>query len=148
MWLGLTFSARAFGDSVCAKPSILTLRAAPNASSAVTWRAAKYMPFVRVDQKNDWAKLHDLEGVTHYAHAREVTNTLRCVVVKTNVASLHKDPNGASPAADLKTVDRYTPFLRLEDKGDWIKIKDEAGRTAWIHKGQVWKPVMVNSISF
>ena len=138
---------RARADSVCAK-SPMNLHAAPKDNAPVTWRAAKHMPFVRLDQKNEWAKLQDLEGVVHYAHARDITAKVRCVVVKSNVANLHKDPSGNAPAADLKTVDRYTPFLRIEDKGDWIQIKDESNRTAWIQKGQVWKPVTVNSISF
>ncbi len=143
--LCLFSSARA--ESVCAK-GYITLRKGPSADQPVSWRAAKYMPFVKSDYKGSWSKLEDLDGEVHWAKTSELTSKFRCIVVKTNVATLRQQPNPASPLAELRSVDRYTPFKRLENDRDWLQIEDESGRKAWIHESQVWKPVTIQSISF
>ena len=34
-------------------------------------------------------------------------------------------------------VNRYMPFIQVEEKGDWFKVKDVDGDTHWIFKGLV-----------
>lgn len=106
------------------------------------------MPFFRVERRGSWAKLQDLEGEEHWAKTNEISNQIRCVVVKTNVAVLRKEPSNNAPTLEFKTVDRYTPFKRIDSDREWIKVEDETGRQAWLHESQIWKPVTVNSISF
>lgn len=125
-----------------------TLRKGPGMQHPVSWKVAKNMPFLRLEKKSGWVKLQDLEGEVHWGKAGDLTNKFRCVVVKTNVAALHKEPNPTSPASDLKTLDRYTPLKRVNDMRDWLQVEDEAGHSSWIHESQVWKPVLVNSFSF
>lgn len=139
--------AFAGAEPVCTKKATV-LRKGPTDSAAISWRVPRYMPFMRVDKKGAWSKLNDLEGEAHWARAADVTNAVRCVVVKANFAALHRDPQPSSPAPELKIVDRYTPFLRVADQGDWMQVKDEAGHVAWLQAAQVWKPVLVNAISF
>jgi SH3-like domain-containing protein len=150
-WTLLIFStvgaAAWAAEPVCSKTAV-TLRKAPNAREAVSWKVGKNMPFLRLETKKGWAKLQDLEGEIHYARAVDFSSKTRCVVVKTNVAALHKDPVVSSAATDLKTLDRYTPLKRVNDNREWIQVEDEAGRLAWIHETQVWKPVKVNAFSF
>jgi SH3-like domain-containing protein len=132
---------------VCAKRMAM-LRKSPNAKAPVSWRAAKYMPFLRTDSRSGWAKLEDLDGEIHWAKSSELTTQYRCVVVKTNVATLRSQPSAQAPPVDMVTADRYTPFKRLGNQREWVQIEDESGRRAWIHESQVWKPVIVNAISF
>ncbi len=107
------------------------------------------MPFMRqAERKSGWVRVEDLEGESHWAKPSDLTNRFRCVVVKTNVAVLRKEPSTSAPPVDLKTVDRYTPLKRLGNDREWMQVEDETGRTAWIHESQVWKPVNVQSISF
>lgn len=134
-------------EPVCAKAAI-TLRRGPSSKEAVSWKVAKNMPFLKLETKKGWAKLQDLEGEIHFARASDLSSKTRCVVVKTNVAALHKDPAQNAPATDLKTLDRYTPLKRVNDQREWIQVEDEAGRLAWIHESQVWKPIKVNAFSF
>lgn len=134
-------------EPVCAKGQT-TLHKGPSSKEAISWKVGKYMPFLKLSTKKGWAKLQDLEGVVHYARATELSSRTRCVVVKTNVAGLHREPSSKAPAADFKTVDRFTPFKRVSDQSEWIQVEDEAGHQAWIHESQVWKPVKVNSFSF
>lgn len=135
------------GDPVCAK-SYITLRKGPGAKNAVSWKVAKYMPFMRTERKSGWSKVQDLEGEEHWAKSSDLSTAIRCVVVKTNVATLRKEPSASSPPIELKTVDRYTPFKRLEVDREWVQVEDETGRQAWVHESNVWKPVNVQSISF
>jgi SH3-like domain-containing protein len=106
------------------------------------------MPFLRLGSHKGWIKVQDLEGEVLWARRRDLSSRLRCVVVKTNTAALHKAPQFASPGEDLKNLDRYTPLKRIKDQKAWIQVEDEAHNQAWIHESQVWKPVTVNNFSF
>lgn len=145
--LSLVSHAAWAAEPVCAK-SYITLRKAPGNNEAVSWKVARYMPFLRLEKKNGWSKLEDLEGEIHFAKNSDVTNQFRCVVVKTTVATLRAQPNSSAPPIELKTADRYTPFKRLNNDRDWMQIEDETGRQAWIHETQVWKPVNIQSFTF
>ena len=139
--------AEAAVQPVCARAAT-SLRKGPGTQFPVTWKVAKFMPFLSLQRKSGWSKVQDLEGDVHWVRSVDVTNKVRCVVVKTSVAALHKQPNANSPAEDFKTLDRYTPLKRIGDEPDWLQVEDEAGHKAWIHSSQVWKPVLVNSFTF
>lgn len=140
-------SGEAMAQAVCAK-AYISLRKGPAGKEAVSWKVARYMPFLKLESKNGWSKLQDLEGTVHWARSSDITSQIRCVVVKSNVASLRKEPSPSAPQADIKTLDRFTPLKRLESSGEWIQVEVENGLRAWIHESNVWKPVMVDSISF
>lgn len=108
------------------------------------------MPFMMLEKKNGWAKLQDLEGEIHFAKLADLNTKDRCVVVKVNVAVLRQKPSNTAPPAELRTVDKYTPFLRIENDNpsEWLEVMDETGSRAFIHENYVWKPVMVNSFTF
>jgi SH3-like domain-containing protein len=144
-----TFAAAAppGGDPVCAK-SFMTLHKGPSSKDPISWRAAKYMPFLRLESKNSWVKLQDLDGETHWAPSREVTSNLSCVVVRTQVATLRKNPSTTAEPTDIKTVDKFTPFKKLELDGEWVKVEDESGRQGWIHQSNLWRPVKLQSMTF
>lgn len=134
-------------QAVCAK-AYISLRKGPAAKEGVTWKVARYMPFLKLESKNGWSKVQDLEGEVHWARGSDLTSQIRCVVVKTNVAALRQEPSASAQAAEIKTLDRFTPLKRLESNGEWIQVEVENGLKAWIHESNVWKPVMVNSITF
>jgi SH3-like domain-containing protein len=148
--LSILFSVPAFASAqpVCTK-STINLHKLPNSSSPVTWRVARWTPLLRTEKKKGWSKVQDLEGDVHWAKSSDLTTTFRCVVVKTNTATIHKEPNRASISQDLKTLDRYTPLKRIgEQQSEWIRVENEAGHQAWIHESVVWKPAIVNSFTF
>ena len=106
------------------------------------------MPFLKTERKGPWSKVEDLEGEEHWIKTSDLTNKIRCVVVKTNIATLRRDPTSSSVPIDLKTVDRYTPFKRIANDREWVQVEDETGRQAWLHESQIWKPVNIQSITF
>lgn len=139
------FAAVSSGDPTCTKGQA-TLRKSPNGPTA--YKVAKYTPFLRQEIKGGWARVTDSEGESNWISPRELSTQLHCVIVKAQVATLRTQPSTSAPTADLKTVDRYTPFKRLESQGEWMHIEDEAGHQAWIHESTVWKPVKIQSVSF
>lgn len=149
-WAALVFflSAQASAQAVCAK-GYISLRRGPGENFPFSWKVARYMPFVRLENKAGWSKLQDLDGVVHWARSSEVTTEDRCVVVRSNVANLRSEPSRSSnPPKEIKTADRYTPFKRLFSQDDWIQVEIEGGAPVWIHEGNVWKPVVVQSFNF
>jgi SH3-like domain-containing protein len=138
---------QAAAQAMCARRTV-NLHKGAGYGTPVTWKVAKYMPFLRLERKGSWSKVQDLEGQVHWLPSRELTAGIRCVVIKTNVAKLHKDPQMSAPAAVLRTLDRYTPLKRIKDQSEWIQVEDEDGHRAWVHESQVWKPVLVQSFSF
>jgi SH3-like domain-containing protein len=144
----LCFSHICFAQAVCARSSFVTLYDEPSAKGNVTWKVAKYMPFVKVDHKGPWIKVTDLDGAFHWARSRDFRSDIRCVVVKTNVAKLRAEPKPDAPLAAIKTVERFTPFKRLAEEEVWILVEDESGNKAWISETNVWKPTSVTPIAF
>lgn len=140
---------RVHGQTACAK-GYISLRKGPGSNFPLSWKVAKYMPFLILEKKQGWAKVQDLDGEVHWAKQSDLNTQDRCVVVKVQVAVLRSQPSTNAAPAPIRTVDRYTPFLRIETENptEWIEVADETGTKAWIHENYVWKPVKVNSFSF
>ncbi len=146
-WLAPSSLWAASGDPTCAK-DYATLRKGPGSSYSVSWRVARFMPFLRFEAKSSWVKVQDLDGEMHWARSKDLTSSLSCVVVRAQVANLRKEPSAAAALAELRSVDRFTPFKRIESEGDWVKVEDETGRQAWIHHTNIWRPVKVLGLTF
>lgn len=148
--LALTLQASpawSMSDPACAK-SLIELRKGPGPKFPVSWKVARFMPFLKVDSKGQWIKVQDLEGEVHWARRQDLTSQFSCVVVKTAVARLRQEPSTSSPSAELATLDRYTPLKRLASRAEWMEVQDQVGRKAWIHESQVWRPVKIQSFDF
>jgi SH3-like domain-containing protein len=57
--------------------------------------------------------------------------------VTSDIAILRKGPG--SQFAQTWTVGKYMPFLEVDIKGGWMKVKDLDGQTHWVHQNQVSK---------
>jgi len=147
--LVLLAGARVSAQTACAK-GYISLRKGPGTNFPLSWKVAKYMPFLILEKKQGWAKVQDLDGEVHWARQSDLNTQDRCVVVKVQVATLRSQPSNTAPPAAMRTVDRYTPFLRIENENpsEWLEVADESGGKAFIHENYVWKPVKVNSFSF
>lgn len=130
---------------VCAK-GYISLRKKPG--GPISWKVATHMPFVRLENKNGWSRVKDLDGEEHWAQTKDLTKDINCVVVKAQVATLRESPSGNAPPAELKTVDRFTPLKKIEASGEWLHVEDENGRQSWIHEANVWKPAVIQTMSF
>ena len=125
-----------------------TLRKGPGLSFPVSWAVPKYMPLLKVDQKGAWFKVQDLDGEIHWVLSKAVSRKMACAVVKTKVAKLRKGPGSNQPLADLASVDKYTPFRKLDRDDDWVKVEDDFRATYWVHETNVWIPVSRTRVEF
>lgn len=150
-FIGLLFIAPGLAgaqQAVCARSSFVTLHEEPSTKSKVTWKVAKYMPFLRQEQKGDWVRVTDLEGNLHWGLSRDFRADIRCVVVKVKAAKLRAEPRSNAELAPLSTLDLYTPLKRVDDKDKWLLVEDELGNKAWINEVNVWKPTSVVAVRF
>ena len=143
----LCLQVHAAPEPTCAKGNI-SLRKGPGTQFPVSWKVSRYMPFLTTERKNGWVKVQDLDGETHWAQPRDLSSALHCVVVKSQVATLRKEPSSTGGLADLKSVDRYTPLKKLETQGEWIHVEYDSGVQAWIHESTVWKPTKIQAVNF
>ena len=59
------------------------------------------------------------------------------VTVKAGIANIRSGPGTKYEV--LWQVEQYHPFLVIEKKGNWYKVKDFEGDMAWIHKSLLGK---------
>ncbi len=150
LWIGhlLWAASSAYaGDPICARRAS-SLRKGPAESFAISWKVPRYMPVLKLETKGSWYKVEDFEGEIHWAKAQDFTNSISCVVVKAQTATLRREPSTSSPPAEIKVVDRYTPFKKLEKQGQWFMVEDEGGRKSWVSENLVWRPLKVQSFTF
>lgn len=143
----MTISLPALAQAVCARTTA-TLREGPGTSFAAKWKVSKFMPFVRLEQKSGWMKLADMDGDIGYGRAVDFTTRFRCVAVKSNTAETRQGPGTQFPYGEFKTLDRYTPLKRHENKGSWVEVETDIGSRFWVQESKVWRPVHVQSVSF
>ena len=135
-------------EPVCVVRPHVSLRKGPGKDFGVSWAVPKYMPLLKVDKKGGWFKVQDLEGETHWVSAANVSRKTACAVVKTKTAKLRQGPGTEHPLAELSSVDRYTPFRKIDRDGEWIQVKDDFNALYWVHETNVWMPVVRSKLSF
>lgn len=135
-------------EPVCVVKSGANLRRGPGAKFPVTWTVPRYMPLLKVANHGPWLKVQDLEGESHWIAKSAISKKLTCAVVKTKTAKLREGPGVEHPLAGLSSVDRYTPFQKIDRDGEWVQVKDDYGAKYWVHETNVWIPVSRTHISF
>lgn len=106
------------------------------------------MPFIRLERKGYWLKVRDMDGDAHWVFDQAVTSQLRCLAIRASVTNLRQSPSSKAPLVDRPVADRYTPFLRIENQDQWYLVEDATGTRGWVHEANVWKPVVVQDVSF
>lgn len=144
------FSATiAQADPVCVITPKAHLRKGPGAKFPVSWTVTQNMPLMAVGQeKKGWIQVQDLDGESHWIAKSNVTSRFVCTVVKSKSARLRKGPGTEHPIAELNTVDRYTPFRKIDRDGAWLLVQDEYRAKYWVHETNVWLPSIKAKIRF
>lgn len=135
-------------EPVCVSRSNVNLRKGPGLKFPVTWAVPKYMPLFRLEKKGLWVKVQDLDSKIHWVNASSISKKISCAVVKAKTARLRQGPGTDQPLAELATVDRYTPFLKVDRDGEWLQVRDDFGGSYWIHETNVWMPMSKLKVSF
>lgn len=134
--------------ALCVTSYIANLRSGPGPKHNITWTVPKYTPLVEIRKTSGWYEVEDIDGERHWVYSDNVTRNMVCVSVKVPTAKLREAPGSQSELADIRQVDRYTPFKRLDIQGEWVQVEASWGSTYWIHESNVWRPVRVSKVSF
>ena len=98
------------------------------------------MPFKKVSKKDGWYEVQDVDQQKHWIKETAVTTAFRCVVIENEFANLRTGPGREFPKARAEKGTKYLAFRLLEEQGDWVRVEDEQGDEAWIHRPLVWAP--------
>jgi SH3-like domain-containing protein len=140
-------------EPICVTQNRVDLRKGPGMKHPVSWAVARNMPLLKVSEKKDekkrrWFQVQDLDGETHWVLASAVSRRVNCAVIRSKQARLRRGPGKGFPAAELISVDRYTPFRRLERDGEWLLLQDDYQGRYWVHETNVWIPVIRSKVAF
>jgi SH3-like domain-containing protein len=141
-------SQRALAEPVCVVVPKANLRTGPNTKSPISWTVAQNMPLMRVEDKNGWSQVVDLDGNKHFVPSKSVSTKISCAVIKTKTAKLRKGPGSGKPEADLAIAEKYTPFRKLDRDGAWLLVQDEYRGKYWVNETNVWIPLNRSHIAF
>src|SRR5690606_37748779 len=143
-FIGIGFEAHA----LCVKTAKANLRTGPSSKKPISWTVGKYTPLMEVRRQGSWIEVEDMDGEKHWVHKSVVTNSIVCVSVQVNSARLRKSPGTNAETADIRQVDRYTAFKRIDAQGEWYEVQAGWGEIYWIHESTVWRPVRVTRLSY
>ena len=137
----------AFG--LCVTSSKANLRSGPSSKKAITWVAPKFTPLLKLKKQGSWYHVQDQDGEKHWVYGSNVSSRIRCVAVKVASANLRTGPGPGNKLGDIKRVDRYTPFKRIDiaDNG-WYRVESSWGGRYWISDNLVWRPIKISRVSY
>lgn len=138
----------ASANALCVTSERANLRAGPGTNQKITWTVGRYMPLKRVEAKNGWVKVTDLDGETHWIVSSAVSSRIQCVVVKKSFANLRRAPATNAAPADIPLADRYTPFKKIERDGAWLQVEDSYRLRYWVNDTNMWWPVTRSALKF
>ncbi len=136
------------GAGLCVTSNGVNLRAGPGSKYPITWKVEKFTPLAELQSSGGWIQVEDMDGEKHWVYGGNVTRKLVCVSVRVNAARLKKAPGPQGEPADIKFVDKYTAFKRLDEQDDWYEVEASWGETYWVQSTNVWRPLRVARVNF
>ena len=134
--------------SLCVKTEKAFLRSGPGTKYKKTWTVGKYMPLKEIGKKGNWFMVKDLDNKKHWVHKKLVSANLSCVVVSTRYTKLRKGPGRNYPLADIRNVDKYTPFKKIGREDSWVFLEDDLGHQYWTYDKHIWQPLHYVNVSY
>jgi SH3-like domain-containing protein len=148
LFLGSALVAPSTSWALCVTTSSTNLRAGPGPKHPITWKVGKYTPLVEIRKSGNWYEVEDMDGEKHWVYAPNTSRKMVCVAVKVTTARIRKGPGAQAELAELRQVDRYTPFKRLDVQEEWAEVEAPWGETYWMHESTLWRPVKVARVNF
>lgn len=141
------------GEPVCVTKYNTELHRQPGAKTPVSWIVGKNMPFLKIGEARDkqrvrWFFVRDLDGAKHWIRASAVTDKYICAVTLRDRTPLREGPSADASEADFTSVEKYTPYKKIDRDGEFVQIEDDQNGQYWTHESNVWIPAMRSSVSF
>lgn len=124
--------------ALCVSNEFANLRSSASVSSEKTWVVYRYMPLQKVNKKQGWYEVKDLDSKTHWIREDLVTSAFKCAVIKNEFAYLRTGPGTRFAKTKAEKGLKYLSFRVVKEQGDWVQVEDQQGDLAWIHRPLVW----------
>ena len=111
------------------------IRSGPGTDYKVLWEAPRNTPLEYLAKYKDWYVVRDFQKDVGWVQEDSVSKGKGAIVTAMK-ATVHKSPASGAPVA--YTAQRYYLFHVLQDKGEWLKVKDSEGEEGWILSKMVW----------
>jgi SH3-like domain-containing protein len=127
-------------EAACVSVKKAVLRAGPGLEFAKKQEVPQLMPLKKlgVSLSGDWYAVQDLDGEVRWIEKNLLTEDCRSVAVKFDNVPVRTGPDKRYPKSSLGSVRKYSSFLYLEEKFDWVKVRNMDGAEGWIHKQFLW----------
>ena len=111
------------------------VRSGPGTQHDVHWSLSRGYPLQVIARRGEWLQVRDFEKDTGWVH-RSLTGKSAHMTVKARVANLRQQPRtGARLAGKLA----YGDVVRtLERRGDWVRVRQDNGKTGWVARKLLW----------
>ncbi|WP_035276382.1 SH3 domain-containing protein [Desulforegula conservatrix] len=113
----------------------INVRSGPGTNHEILWKAEKYYPLQVLDTNDKWIHFRDFEGYDGWVYKPLLSND-KTIVTKNRKSNIRKGPGKEYPV--LFTAGKGVPFLVLETKKDWYKVRHSDGDTGWVFKSLIW----------
>lgn len=128
----------AAAEAICVSSDYANLRSGPGTSYEKTWEVLKYTPLEVLEKKGLWYRVKDLEGDVHWVYAKLVSSSIKCAMIKDEMANIRKGPGTDYDQTEESPGKQYYSYKVTKVSGDWVKVTDEFGTDGWIFKPLLW----------
>jgi len=127
-------------EALCVKAATANIRSGPGTDYEAVWTVGRYMPFekVGVSASGAWYAVKDVDGDVNWIHKDLVTDAFHCTVVRESEVNVRKGPGTRYQKAYAAPAGQYSSFRVVRNNQSWVEVKDESGKSGWIHKDFLW----------
>jgi len=134
-FLLLSVSAYAKGARYSVNTPFVNIRNGPGSQFEVLWKAEKNYPLELIQDKGKWALFKDFEGYKGWVYKPLLSKT-KSAIIKVGKCNVRKGPSKKYKI--LFIAKKGTPFLVVDEKNGWYKLKHADGDTGWAKKNLLW----------
>ncbi len=118
------------------KNSPVNMREGPSTDTPVKWvYQRKGLPVEIIEEFDNWRKVRDSDGETGWVHRQMLDGARTGLIVGREIATLHREPDAASPAVAFAQPGLVGRLKRCE--GGFCEISAR-GYTGWVARAQLW----------
>jgi SH3-like domain-containing protein len=110
---------------------------APSAQSKKLFVVSRGYPLEVIVVVEGWIKVRDANGGLSWVDAKQVSNKLRTIIVKTPVAQVRQAAEDNAPVVFQAQQDVVLDLTEVV-AGGWLRVRHRDGAAGFIRVGQVW----------
>jgi len=127
-----------YSHALCVNVPNANLRSGPGTKYEKIQEISRFTPLKELEITGNWYKVKDAAGNMYWIYKKLVTNRFKCAVVEVDVANIRSGPGKSYLTVYTSPAMKYEAFKIINNKGSWIRVKDEFGSTGWMFKDLLW----------